>query len=162
MTLENLKLFSRDLRQGNIAALKKYRVAQVMYATSNDYWEKPAMQVILLGWILTEIVSFYVLLKLRTQLPFTILNFFVHAATNGFMVIQLLFSYLCAPYVESCGLIRDATSCKYRVSKCSRKFGKSCSPLKLIISDGHFFDKSTAIVIWQFCVDQLIVLICIK
>lgn len=136
--------------------IRFYRVTQVLEKLMNDVWRKPLMAIGLLGIIIAETTSLYVLTTSSSKVTVPILEFFIMIGADFFGVIHVVYRILSLPHLSSKKLIRNAKLVQKGDSPWFTRFLKSCSPLKIGMGDGNFFDRLTPFVIWQFCVDMLV------
>lgn len=119
------------------------------------------MQLLLSGTILAVVASFYILLTSLKIIPIAVAIFFAVIAFDFSFAIYFLFKKVSYSYVQSESLLQKVKKADEFKSKRVAAFVKSCSPLKLAMGDGNFFDETTSLVMWQFCIDQLITLLLI-
>lgn len=129
-----------------------------MSILQNIVWSMPAMQILVGGIILAVITSYFILLTSLDKVPGPVAIFFALMAFDFTFVIHFLFKKVSIPCVESGELLEKLKS-NERKSKWFTAFVRSCSPIKLSLGDGGFFDRLTSLVIWKFCMDQLITIL---
>lgn len=120
------------------------------------------MAIGLLGIIIAETTSLYVLTTSSSKVTVPILEFFIMIGADFFGVIHVVYRILSLPHLSSKKLIRNAKLVQKGDSPWFTRFLKSCSPLKIGMGDGNFFDRLTPFVIWQFCVDMLVNMLLIQ
>lgn len=133
----------------------RYRTIQILNRVLNNVWRKPGMPVAIGGVAIAEAAALFIILTSVSRLPVPVLVLFSMVAIDFFVVIHVLFNILSYTFVSSVKFV-DLKKRGRRTSKWLRAFMKSCSPLKLSMGDGKFFDRLTSFVIWRHCVDMLI------
>jgi hypothetical protein len=107
------------------------------------------------GTMMAEIASLYVLITSSHQLPLPAALFFLVVAIDFAIFIHVIFKSLCRPYLASVAFLKHVGKLGKR-DKYLVRFLRSCSPLKLSMGDGTFFDRLTSLVIWEVCVGLLV------
>ncbi|XP_035716515.1 uncharacterized protein LOC118439372 [Folsomia candida] len=162
---EVMKIWLQQVKRGvltdkNSTRITDYRTVQWLSNLRNCAFEYPSLVQMVGGIIVGETASLYVLLTSTKILPLPVLAFFVIVAVDLFVVIHVIFHSLSDLFEVSVGFLDEMKLYhKFGNRKWFKKFLKSCPPLKLTIGDGQYFDRMTALGIWQYCVDQLITLL---
>ncbi|OXA61996.1 hypothetical protein Fcan01_00121 [Folsomia candida] len=149
-----LKLLQREILNLPSIAVQ-YRLAQSFSNLTNFVLRTPIMSMIL-GWaMMAEVTTLYVFMTAQ-NLPYAVVVYMGAMATNMFILIQVVFRALSVPYLTS----RKFARCQGQPrGKWLSKFLRSCSPLKVSVGDGNFFDRLTSLVISNMCLDMLITLL---
>jgi len=77
-------------------------------------------------------------------------------------LIHVLFKLLSEPCLASAALFEYRKRMPHGGSKWMKMFVRSCQPYQLKMADGRFFDRTTALVVWQFVVDRLVMCLLMK
>lgn len=136
------------------SAAIKYRIVQSVSNLQESVLRKPFMSMIIGGVMLAEITSLFLVISSIHELPLAVAMFFMALAIDFFVVIHVMFKSLCRPYLASVEFVKRAQ--RKRNGKWLNKYLKSCTPLKLSMGGGCFFDRLTSFVIWKLCVDQVV------
>lgn len=121
----------------------------------NQVFSMPTMQFFLGGLVLAVVSALYIFLTSLKKIPIFVAIFFTMIAFDYLFVIHYLFKKVSIPFVQSNEFLKRFKNRKVKSKWCT-VFVKSCSPIKLGMGDGNFFDRLTSLVTWQFCVDKLV------
>lgn len=146
-----LTIFSRGL-----ASFSSYRVVQIVSNLYNEVMKTPWIQLVVGGTILAEMFSLHVLITSSHVLPAPLILLFSIVGIYFFLTIQIIFKVLSYPYVKSKCMINSGKRCS---NKSVRVYVRSCSPIKLSLGDGGFFDKLTCCQISLYTTDKLVTLL---
>ncbi|OXA40779.1 hypothetical protein Fcan01_24489 [Folsomia candida] len=133
--------------------LTKYRFVQITTKLFNDLWKIPAMSAMVATCVIVEIVALFILTTSLDKLPLPIIGLFLLLAIIFFNVIQGLFKVLSKPFENSNMFIIEIRTGRH--SAWVKRFMRSCPPVKISMGNGAYFDGLSALVIWQFCIDNL-------
>lgn len=155
-------LISRVITSNNEHLIKYYRVPQLLNAFTNASMKLPFNFCFLSGTIIAEVSSLYVLITSLKQLPLEVAIFYLTIAFDFGVGIHVLGTYLSIPFLEGEEFRKNVTR-EWRAppTKWFSRYLKSCPAIRLSMGDGSFYDSATSLVIWQFCVDQLVSLLLI-
>jgi len=141
---------------GDEAALTTYRQVQVMNNLTNDFWNFPFLQINIASWLLCCVVSMYIIIRMYNSIPFALYVFFILAGADAASLIHMQFKLLSDPCIKSQELLNQLKQLPNGGTTWARAYTKSCSRYQVKIANGRFFDKRTSFVVWQFCVDRLV------
>lgn len=131
-----------------------YRTLQLLSNFHNFVFTSPSMAIVAFSCTLCESFALFLIITSSRIVPLPVLTLFCLVVVDFGIVIQAVFKILSYPYVKSVEFIGLVEMARY--SKSEHRFIQSCPPFKLSLGDGGFFDKLTAFVIWQKCIDLLI------
>ncbi|OXA62756.1 hypothetical protein Fcan01_01371 [Folsomia candida] len=151
-----------ELKSGNEKSITGFRDVQLMGILANKFWRWPLMQVLIGEWLIGEIICLYAVIRLHGQIPIEIFIAFSMIALDGFALIHVQIKLLSEPCIASQELFEYVKKIPKGRTKWLKKYVKSCSSFKLKMSDGRYFDKTTALIIWQFVVERLVMCLLIK
>lgn len=140
-------------RANIISTLFKYRALQVYTKVFNSCWEFPFILYFLLGWIVVNIHSLFVLIHYHGKIPILTLLVFASLAVDGFIVIAMLHIFA-APYKLSIQVLHQWS--KLGPRRGNKLILRSCSPIKIKIGPVNYFDKFTSLLVLQFCVTGVV------
>lgn len=138
------------------AQFRSYRAVQIVSNLHNEVIGTPWIQILVGGTTLAEIFSLHILITSHHVLPSLLLLFFSVAGIYFGLMIQIIFKIISYPYVKSKRMTNSKKRCRNRIA---RSYVRSCSPIKLFLGDGRFFDKLTSMEISLFTVDKLVTLL---
>lgn len=138
----------------------EYRCLQLLSTMHNSGFRQPAMSGIIGKVTICESFALYILItSADIQIPIPVLFLFFLVATGLFILSVCHMKVIAKPFIKSVKFLDSLKALK--LSKWTKRFAKFCSPSKLTLGDGKFFDKSTSLVIWKKAVDLLITLLLI-
>lgn len=145
-----------ELKIGIEDGIVGFREVQVLQVLTNLFWKFPLMQLLLGAWLVCEVIALYSVIRLAGTLPLEIFTYFSLICIDGAALIHVHFKLLAVPCIASLEMFEYRKKMPKGGSRWFRRVMKSCSPYQLKMADGRFFDKSTALVIWQFVVDRVV------
>ncbi|OXA63471.1 hypothetical protein Fcan01_00343, partial [Folsomia candida] len=162
----SLKTFMLRATKTKIASfsevtLQYYRRYQV-YSTLVNYCMShvitPAM---IWAWTTILIVSWYTLLRYFGRVSFALYTIHAQFAINGMVCLLTEFKIAGDSYDVSLNLL---SAWRYSIGKSanvklSKRWLKSCTPLKVRVGATNYFESSTPMIIGSLCVEQVINLI---
>lgn len=140
------------------ATISTYIRVQILTNTFNQIWRNLPMMASISVVIIVEIMTLHSLISSMERLPTPIATLLFVVAINLAGVIHAVFKASSYPFTKSCELIVSLKKCGGR-SKFVRKYVAACRPTKIFVSHSNFFDSTTSLHIWQFCLNQLISLL---
>ncbi|OXA40737.1 hypothetical protein Fcan01_24424 [Folsomia candida] len=146
----------RELKIGIENGIVGFREIQVLQGLTNSFWKFPLMQIMLGAWLVCEVIALYSVVRLAGTLPLPIFIYFSLISIDGAALIHVHFKLLAVPCIASIEMFEYRKKMPRGGSRWFRRVVKSCSPYQLKMADGRFFDKKTALVIWQFVVDRVV------
>lgn len=138
--------------------IKGYRKIQLLSSVHNFVLQNPMMPISMAGTIVAEVASVYIVLSQSGKLPHHVIMPYLILAVDISIFIHFIFKKVSGPHIDSAELIQF-TKGKYARDTWGRRFVRSCPSVKVKIADGHFFDKTTSLMIWDFCIDYVITLL---
>lgn len=141
---------------GNEEAITGYRDVQILGILTNSFWKFPVMQFVLGQWLIAIITALFAIVRLTGEIPVEMTIFFCLVSADGVALIHVHFKLLAEPCLAAQDLFEYRKQMPGGGSRWFRRYVRSCGPYKLKMADGRFFDKTTALVIWQFVVDRLV------
>ncbi|OXA48104.1 hypothetical protein Fcan01_17271 [Folsomia candida] len=145
-----------ELKVGIEDGVVGFREIQVLQVVTNLFWKFPLMQLLLGMWLVCEVIALYSVVRLAGILPLEIFTYFNLISIDGAALIHVHFKLLAVPCIASLQMFEYRKRMPKGGSRWFRRVIKSCSPYQLKMADGRFFDKRTALVIWQFVVERLV------
>lgn len=136
----------------------EYRWVQLLAILQNTAIGSLGMTLILSGFMTEAITSFYMVVTSLRVVPTPIALEFIILSVNSFVVIIDAFKRLSVPYLKSQEFLSKQKVFSSK-DKWFRRFLKSCQEAKLNLGENGFFDRLTSLVIWHFCIDNLITLL---
>lgn len=136
--------------------LKKYRTLQLLSDMHNSVFRNPAMAATVGCVTIGESFALYPLIASASVVPLPLLVLFANVSLDFFIAIVGLFKIMSFPFTKSVDLLNSLQRINIKPANWVNRYLRSCSPSKLTLGDGRFFDRSTSLLIWAQCVDLLI------
>lgn len=136
----------------------KYRDSQLLFNLYSCVMATPMATLLMGTAMIAEVTILYALITSGTVIPPTVAALFAVIALDFFLIIQIVFKMLRRPYVASMVFKQKVDTLEKR-GRWFNRFMKSCSPVKVPMGDGNFFDRKSSIVIWNVCINQLVALL---
>lgn len=110
---------------------------------------------IFVGAIITcESCALYILITSTDKVPIPIIFLFIVVAIDVWILIVGPMKIMAKPYVESVEFLNSLKT--ENTSKWTKKFARSCTPAKIMLGDGKFFDAGTPLVVWRQTIELLV------
>ncbi|OXA43069.1 hypothetical protein Fcan01_21992 [Folsomia candida] len=155
-SIQKMRVIQRELNKRNEEKIKGYREIQLLSIFANNFWKFLLIQILLGAWLVAAIVSLYTVIKLADQIPLEQAIMFALTLLESATMIMLQFKLLAEPCIASKQLFQHRKRLPGGGSQWIRCYIRSCSPYQLKMADGRFFDKTTALIVWQFVVDRVV------
>lgn len=149
-----LNLHYRNWKADKSIGLEEYRTLRLLSNFHNFVFAYPAMAILVGGVTLCTSIAFYLLITSAHVVPLPVLILFSIIAFDFFFAVHGVFKIVSYPYTKSLDffqLVKVGNYTKYEL-----RYIKSCPPSKLSLGNGGFFDRLTSLVIWQKCIDYVI------